>query len=158
MSDRGQKKSRTIAASHARWGVGAMKRSVFCSLIFVFLCFGLSGRAVAGPTRIEVLFMNHGPLQDTLSKIRTVFAGFGDKLAVTWYDFESDEGEKFMAEKGIRQHIPLVIWIDDSPVATLGEKKMPFVGFPTGSGPLFFQGKWTVDDLKAALDQATAKK
>jgi hypothetical protein len=40
----------------------------------------------------------------------------------------------------------------------VGTKKVQFVGFPTGSGPAFFQGKWTVDDLKAALDQATVKK
>jgi len=32
------------------------------------------------------------------------------------------------------------------------------VGFPTGSGPAFFQGKWTMDDLKAAIDQSALKK
>ena len=35
------------------------------------------------------------------------------KFAVSWYDFESKEGEEFMAKKGITQHIPLVIWMDD---------------------------------------------
>jgi hypothetical protein len=33
-----------------------------------------------------------------------------------------------------------------------------FEVFPTGAGPAFFQGKWTIDDLKAALDQATTGK
>jgi hypothetical protein len=37
----------------------------------------------------------------------------------------------------------------------MGGKEIKFVGFPTGSGPAFFQGKWTLDDLKAALDQST---
>ena len=135
-----------------------MKKAVLCLSVLVFLGFGLNAHASAKPTKIEVLYMNHGPLQETLNKVKAVFSGYGDKLTVSWYDFESSEGEQFMAKKGVKQHIPLVIWIDDSPLVPVGNKKVQFVGFPTGSGPAFFQGKWTVDDLKAALDQATVKK
>jgi hypothetical protein len=135
-----------------------MKKSVLCLLVLVFLCFGLSAHAAAKATKIEVLYMNHGPLIDTLNKIKGVVSGYGDKLTVSWYDFDSPQGEQFMAKKGIKQHVPLVIWIDDSPAAVVGAKKIEFVGFPTGSGPPSFQGKWTIEDLKAALDQVTAKK
>jgi len=134
-----------------------MKKAVLCLSVFVFLCFGLNAHAVAKPTKVEVLYMNHGPLEETVDQIKGVLSKYGEKVAVSWYDFESKEGEQFMAKKGVKQHIPLVIWIDDSPVVNVGVKKVQFVGFPTGSGPAFFQGKWTVDDLKAALDQATAK-
>ncbi len=126
--------------------------------VLVFLCFGLNAHAAPEPTKVEVLYMNHGPLEETVDQIKGVLSKYGEKLAVFWYDFESREGEQFMAKKGVKQHIPLVIWIDDSPVVTVGVKKVQFVGFPTGSGPAFSQGKWTVDDLKAALDQATARK
>lgn len=135
-----------------------MKKAVLCLFVLVFLCFGLSAHAAAKQTKIEVLYMNHGPLEETINKIKSVFSNYGDRLTVSWFDFESPEGEQFMAKKGIRQHVPLVIWIDDSPVVTVGVKKVQFMGFPTGSGPAFFQGKWTVDDLKAALDQTTGKK
>jgi len=135
-----------------------MKKAVFYMFVLVFLCFGLSAHAAAKPTKIEVLYMNHGPLEETLDKIKGVFSKYGDKLAVSWYDFESREGEQFMAKKGIKQHVPLVIWIDDSPAVTVGGKKVEFVGFPTGSGPTFFQGKWKMDDLKAAIDQSALKK
>ena len=136
-----------------------MKKTVLCLFVLVFVCFGLSAHAAAKPTKIEVLYMNHGPLIDTLNKIKGVVSGYGNKVTVSWYNFDSEQGEQFMAKKGIKQHIPLVIWIDDSPVAVVqGVKKVQFVGFPTGSGPAFFQGKWTMDDLKAALDRATAKR
>jgi hypothetical protein len=135
-----------------------MKKAVLSLFLLTFLCFGLSAHAAAKPTKIEVLYMNHGPLQETIGKIKGIFSGYGDKLTVSWYDFDSSEGEQFMAKKGVKQHVPLAIWIGDSPVVTVGEKKVQFVGFPTGSGPAPFQGKWTLDDLKAALDQATAKK
>ena len=135
-----------------------MKKAVFYMSVLVFLCFGLSVHAAAKPTKIEVLYMNHGPLQTTLDQIKGVLSNYGDKLTVSWYDFESREGEQFMAKKGIKQHVPLVIWIDDSPAVTVGGKKVEFVGFPTGSGPTFFQGKWTLDDLKAAIEQSTLNK
>jgi len=134
-----------------------MKKAVVCLSILVFLCFGFSAHAAAKTTKVEVLYMNHGPLEETVDQIKGVLSKYGDKLAVAWYDFDTSEGEQFMAKKGVKQHIPLVIWIDDSPVVTVGAKKVQFVGFPTGSGPAFFQGKWTMDDLKAALDQATVK-
>lgn len=135
-----------------------MKKAFLCLSVFSFLCLSLGAHAAAKPTKVEVLYMNHGPLEDTVNQIKGVLSKYGDKLAISWFDFDSPEGEQFMAKKGVRQHIPLVIWIDDSPVVTIGEKKVQFVGFPTGSGPAFFQGKWTVNDLKAALDQTTSKK
>ncbi len=133
------------------------KTIILCSLVLAVLGFGISAHA-ATPVKVEILYMNHGPLQDTLNKMKALFSGYGDRLTVSWHDFDTPEGEKFMASKGIKQHIPLVIWIDGKPTWTVGAKQMTFSGFPTGSGPAFFQGKWTMDDLKAALDQTTAKK
>ncbi len=127
-----------------------------CLLLAVISLF--SSAYAAKPARVEVLYMNHGPLMDTLDKMKSVFSAYSDRISVSWYDFESKEGEDFKAKKGINQHVPLVIWIDGNEVVKLGQKQIKFVGFPTGAGPAFFQGKWTIDDLRAALDQATAKR
>jgi hypothetical protein len=126
--------------------------------VFVFSIASSESAYAAKTARVEVLYMNHGPLMDTLDRMRDVFSGYGDKISVSWYDFESKEGEDLKAEKGINRHVPLVIWIDGSTVVTLGQKQVKFFGFPTGAGPEFFQGKWTMDDLRAALDQATTGK
>jgi flavodoxin len=64
----------------------------------------------------------------------------------------------FMAKKGITQHVPLVIWLDGKSSVPVNGKEIKFVGFPTGSGPAFFQGKWTMNGLQAALDQITSNK
>jgi hypothetical protein len=32
-------------------------------------------------------------------------------------------------------------------------RTIKFEGFPTGSGPSFFQGKWKLEDLAGVLDQ-----
>jgi hypothetical protein len=108
--------------------------------------------------KIEVLYMNHGPLLPSLEQIKGVFSKYGNKINVSWYDFESKEGEQFMAKKGINQHVPLVIWIDGKFAVPVNGKEINFVGFPTGSGPAFFQGKWTMEDLRQALNQITNQK
>lgn len=137
-----------------------MKKIVVFAVIVLSVTTGLCLHAdAATPTRVEVLYMNHGPLMDTLSKMKSLFSRYGKKISVSWYDFDTAEGEQFMAKQGIRQHVPLGVWIDGSSVVSAGGgKKVRFEGFPTGSGPASFQGKWTMDDLKAALDQLTAAK
>ena len=133
------------------------KIAIVVVTVLVMLSLSLSAHAVK-PTKVEVLYMNHGPLMSTVKQIKDVLSRYGDKLSVSWHDFDTSEGEQFMAKKGLKQHVPLAIWIDDNPSVKVGEKEIKFVGFPTGSGPASFQGKWTMDDLRTALDQVTAKK
>ncbi len=135
-----------------------MKKFLLFSFLALVALFAGGRVSAAAPTTVEVLYMNHGPLQETLSKMRTIFTGFGDRISVSWHDFDSKDGEQLMASKGIKQHVPLVIWIDGKPKWTVNAKEVTFAGFPTGSGPAFFQGKWTMDDLKAALDLVVGKR
>jgi hypothetical protein len=128
-----------------------------CFLALAILCLGGITQA-ATPIKIDVLYMNHGPLMDTLHKMKAVFSGYGNQISVSWHDFDTEEGEQFMAKMGIKQHVPLVVWIDGKSKWTVGGKPTTFTGFPSGSGPAFFQGQWTLDDLMAALNQATGKK
>jgi hypothetical protein len=135
-----------------------MKKIILsCLVVLVLFSIPLTLFA-AKEVKVEVLYMNHGPLLDSLEQIKKVFSQYGDKIAVSWYDFESKEGEQFMAKKGVTQHVPLVIWLDGKFTIPVNGKEIKFVGFPTGSGPAFFQGKWTIDDLRVALNQITNKK
>ncbi len=134
-----------------------MKKILFYLLIVSSVCIpwtAMAGKAV----KIEVLYMNHGPLQDSLEQIRNVFSKYKEKVTVSWYDFDSKEGERFMAQKKITQHIPLLIWMDNQVKFKVDGKDIVFAGFPTGSGPAFFQGKWTMADLQKTLEQLTGKK
>jgi hypothetical protein len=135
-----------------------MKKTVvvLCLLMFFFSIPSIV--LPAKPVRIDVLYMNHGPLLSTLQEIKTIFGNYGKMIVVSWHDVDTDDGEKFMAKKGIRGHIPLVIWMDDRVKFQIDGRDVIFAGFPTGSGPAFFQGKWTMGDLRKTLDQVTGKK
>ena len=137
-----------------------MKKSILANVAvaaLVLLSSPITGRS-ASPVMVDVLYMNHGPLRPTVEQIKQVLSGYGEKVSSSWYDFESKEGEKFMAQKGIRQHIPLVIWVNGKPTVSVEGKDVQLMGFPSGSGPAPFQGKWTMEDLRKALDQLTDKK
>jgi hypothetical protein len=137
-----------------------MKKSILASVavaVLVLLSLPITGRA-ASPVVVDVLFMNHGPLRPTVERLKQVLSGYGDKVNSSWHDFESKEGEKFMAEKGLKQHVPLVIWVNGKSAISVEGKDVQLMGFPSGSGPAAFQGKWTMDDLRKALDQLTGQK
>lgn len=135
-----------------------MKKLIFTGLLaIVFAGISLNIFPVS-KVSVEILYMNHGPLQSTLNKIKFICSKYGDKIIVSWYDFETPDGEKFMKEKGITRHIPLMIWISKKPSYRINGKDMLFSGFPGGSGPASFQGKWTVDDFEKALEMGTRKK
>ena len=135
-----------------------MKKTILSCWVILFL-FSVPFTAFAAKeVKVEILYMNHGPLLESLQQIKNVFSQYGSKISVSWYDFETKEGEQFMAKKGVTQHVPLVIWIDNQVKLQVGGKEIVFAGFPTGKGPYFFQGKWTMQDLQKALDQITSKK
>lgn len=133
-------------------------KKIILSCLVVLVLFSIPLTLLAAKeVKVEVLYMNHGPLLDSLEQIKKVFSQYGGKITVSWYDFETKEGEQFMAKKGITQHLPLVIWLDNKYSIPVNGKEIKFVGFPTGSGPAFFQGKWTIEDLRQALNQITNK-
>jgi len=137
-----------------------MKKSILASVamaLLVLLSFPIIGRS-ASPVTVEILYMNHGPLRPTVEQIKQILLGYKEKVSSSWYDFESKEGEKFMTQKGLKQHIPLVIWVNGKPAVSVEGKDVQLMGFPSGSGPAAFQGKWTMEDLRKALDQLTDKK
>ena len=51
-----------------------------------------------------------------------------------------------MAKKGIKQHVPLVIWIDGKPQWTIGVKQIISPDFPPvpGRPPFRANGPWTI--------------
>jgi len=70
--------------------------SCFVILVLFSIPFTLFA---AKEVKIEVLYMNHGPLLESLQQIKKVFSQYGSKITVSWHDFETKEGEQFMADR-----------------------------------------------------------
>lgn len=94
---------------------------------------------------VEILYMNHGPVQPVLRELRSQLIQFENKTIIEWYDFEKDLN--FKQKKGIDYHTPLVIWINNSNIIDVNGKQVKFNGFPKDQGPPFARGDWQINDL-----------
>ena len=134
-----------------------MKKFYSLFIIGVVLFMAPTASFSKNPVKVDVLYMNHGPMQPTLRELRALFPAYGDKVAVSWYNFESDEGERFKSKMGVSHHTPLAIWVNGRSELMSNDRTIKFEGFPTGSGPSFFQGKWKLEDLAGILDRMTGR-
>jgi len=54
-------------------------------------------------------YINHGPLQPTVRAIKEVLSKYDDKVAVTWVDLGTSEGESYFQEHGLTAHMNVII-------------------------------------------------
>ena len=117
-----------------------------------------SGERAPGTVTVDILYLNHPPVLPVLANIDQVLKAYGDKLAVTRHDFDTEEAQAFAKKKNISGHFPVVILINGSPTANLGGRKVTFQSFPKGEGTgMIPDGDWSMADLDGALKAATAK-
>lgn len=136
-----------------------MKKIILsCLAVLVMLTVPFTVFAEKKEVKVEVFYMNKGPLQPTLEELKKIFSQHGNKITVSWYDFDTKEADKFKTQKGLKKLTPLAMWLDGKSTVTVNGKDVEFIGFPAGEGPAVFQGKWTMEDFRAALEQLVNKK
>ena len=59
-----------------------MKKWIIVCFLGMFLLSTSLSVFSGEPVRIEVLYMNHGPLRPTLRELDKLFTGYGDRIAV----------------------------------------------------------------------------
>lgn len=119
---------------------------------------GASG-GTPGVATVDVLYLNHPPVRPVISQVDEVLKKYGDKVKVTRYDAETDQGQSFAKSRGITEHEPIVIFINGSDEAKVNGQQVKFVSFPKGQGTgMVPDGVWSMQDLDAALAQATGTK
>lgn len=124
------------------------------------LCVGFLGfltpAHAAGPVNVEILYMNHGPMQPVLRDLKELLAGYSGKVAVQWFDVDLAAGKSFMEEKKIRGHVPLLILVNGEKQFKTTGREVTLQGFPTGAGPFSsVEGNWAVADLQSILNDLT---
>ncbi len=104
------------------------------------------------PINVEILFMNHGPMQPTIRNLKSLFKSKAGNVQTSWFDFDQQSGKAFMKKKGLRGHIPLLIYINGAHTFHIRGRRVIFMGFPTGKGPFrHVEGKWTIQDLEQVI-------
>jgi hypothetical protein len=132
--------------------------------VSTFLCLTLSLCLLSTPTaarsatavNLEIIYMNHGPMQPTIRNLKDILAEYHGKVIPQWFDADSSSGKKFMKKKKIQGHIPLLILVNGKKSFSINGKGITFQGFPSGAGPFkTVEGNWGIADLRQLLDNLT---
>jgi len=111
--------------------------------------------AAAGTPKVEIAFLNHSPVLMALTDVDTLLASYGDKVTVTRYDLETDQGAQFAKSRRLTGHVPIAIFVNGSMEIKLKDRTVKFFSFPQGKGTFMVaSGSWTVEDLRQAIDQS----
>ena len=112
----------------------------------------------SGEVLVEVIALNHPPVRPILNDVDQLLSGYGDRVLVQHYDFDTQEGQDFAKQHGLETHTPLAIFINGQMEYDLGVRKVKFYSFPQGEGTgVVPDGSWSLDDLRQVLDQTVAK-
>ena len=92
-------------------------------------------------------YINHGPLQPTVRAIKEVLSKYDDKIAVTWIDLATTEGQSYFQDHGLTAHMNVII--NGTSRYQVEGKTVDFE---------WFEGQqWTAKDLDAVLENLVGK-
>ena len=136
------------------------------SLLFVvsWLCLlalltALTGCTQSASVSVEIAYRNHPPVREVLVDVDKLLGKYEKLVKIERYDIDTPEGEAFLKRMKITEPSVLAVFINGSLSFQQGEQQVQFVSFPVGKGTAMTQaGNWTLEDLDAALAQATASK
>ncbi len=132
-----------------------MRKLWIISVLIMFLAACGGGQA-DGPATLEIISLDHAPIRPAVQEALSVAAEYGDKVMVQSYLFGTPEGDAFAEEHGLLEHTPIAIYINGEMEVEVDGRSVKFYSFPQNAGTgMVAEGMWTMDDLRAALDQAT---
>lgn len=121
----------------------------FLALFIVTLAL-LSMQAFAATSdnvvNVVVVGVTHGPMQPTISAIKSVTDKYGDRINVTWLDLGTPEGAQYAQEHQLTAHMNILI--NGNYQFSHNGKNIAFQWFE-GQG-------WTKDDLDAVIADSLA--
>jgi hypothetical protein len=105
---------------------------------------GKPAPAVVATNAVDVVvagYINHGPLQPSVTAIKDVLSKYGDRVKVTWVDSSTQQGQDYFKAHGLTAHMNVII--NGTSRYQVNGKTVDF---------LWFEGQqWTRQDLDTVL-------
>ena len=109
-----------------------------------------------GPVQVEIISLDHSPIRPAVAEVEAVVAEFGEAAVLQKYNFDTPEGDAFAEEHKLEAHTPIVIYVNGESEFEVNGRSVQFYSFPQGGGTgMVAEGVWTMDDLRAVLEQET---
>jgi hypothetical protein len=118
------------------------------------------GTLPPGTVTVDIAYLNHPPVRPVLDEVNKLLDSYGPKVSVQRYDFDTPEGAAFAQTHNLTEHVPIAILVNGSMDAKVNGRDVKFYSFPQGQGAgtgMVLDGAWTLDDLRAVLDQLVTR-
>jgi len=111
--------------------------------------------AAASQPVVEIIALDHWPIQKALQPVRDALAKFGDKIRLVELDADTAEGKKRIKSVGQKGHVPALILIDGKYRYTRPDgSKVDFINFPAATdSPMGISGSWSARDIEFTVKQ-----
>ena len=122
-------------------------------IIAAFIVYAVIGTAtaMAASRVVEIFFLSHPPAEAVVKDVEAVLKKH-DQFKVAKYSFEDPQSKKILAKYNLREHMPVVIFINGQNEFALGNRKVVFKNFPKGNAFVpMFEGNWSYQDLDSVL-------
>jgi hypothetical protein len=122
-------------------------------IVVVFIVYAVIGptTAMAASKIVEIFYLPHPPAEAVVKDVESVLKKH-DQFKVAKYSFDDPESKKILAKYNLREHMPVIIFIDGQNEFTLGKRKVTFKNFPKGNAFVpMFEGNWSYRDLDGVL-------
>jgi len=137
-----------------RIALSGVKLTAVLLILMAVAC--TSGPSSAGETEVlvEIFYLPHRPAEAVVGDVEGI-AGRFKGVTVREYNFEDPKSRKQLENYGLREHMPVAIFINGKNEFTVGGKKITLRNFPKGNSFVpMFEGSWTYKDIEAILTSA----
>jgi hypothetical protein len=124
--------------------------AIIIAVVFVAAVIGPATASAASGT-VEIFYLPHPPAEAVVRDVESVLEKHGG-FKVVKYSFDDPRNKKLLAQYNLREHMPLVIFINGRNEFSLGKRKVVFKNFPKGNSFVpMFEGNWSYQDLESVL-------
>ncbi len=101
---------------------------------------------------VEIFYLPHAPTEAIVKKVESVIAGF-PQFQIKEYSFDDPQSNVLVEKYGLKDHMPVAIFVGGKNEFDIDSKKIIFKNFPQGDSFVpGFEGNWNYDDLKQVLE------
>jgi hypothetical protein len=126
------------------------KAIVIPVLMAIFAVAGLPGIAAAANV-VEIFYLPHPPAEAVVRDVEDILRRYG-QFTVNKYSFEDPQSRQLVSQHNLREHVPVVIFINGKNEFVIKGRKVIFKNFPKGNAFVpMFEGNWSYKEFEGIL-------
>ena len=102
--------------------------------------------------QVDIFYLPHPPAEAIVREVEALLKEY-PSITINEYDFLDPENKQKIEDRGLTEHMPVAIFIDNDNTFVIEGKTIIFSNFPIGDAFVPTQeGSWSYDDLEKVIE------